>query len=161
MARIQTFKSKILLLVLFVLLTAAVSLVVLSKREIESGLYRVEQQAARDVLYLISQTIENQYQDMMDHNRAVLDMRKEAMRNLSALVVSTIDRFYDLSRKGLLSEDEAKRQALEQVKAIRYGHDDYFFVYDADYTAISHPDPLFMGNHENRGADLFLIGGKG
>ena len=147
MARIQTFKSKILLLVLFVLLTAAVSLVVLSKREIESGLYGVEQQAARDVLYLISQTIENQYQDMMDHNRAVLDMRKEAMRNLSALVVSTIDRFYDLSRKRLLSEDEAKRQALEQVKAIRYGHDDYFFVYDADYTAISHPDPLFMGKN--------------
>jgi sigma-B regulation protein RsbU (phosphoserine phosphatase) len=147
MARIRTFKSKILLLVLFVLLTAAISLVVLSRREIESGLDRVEQQAARDVLYLVLQTIENQYQDMMDHNRKVLDMRKEAMRNLSALVVSTIDRFYDLYRKGLLSEDEAKRQALEQVKSIRYGHDDYFFVYDANYTAISHPDPLFMGKN--------------
>ena len=147
MARIQTFKTKILLLVLVVLLAAAVFLIVLSKRQIESGLYRVELQAARDVLYLVSQTIENQYQDLMDHNRRVLDLRKEGMKNLSALVVSTIDRFYDLSRKGLLSEDEAKRQALEQVKAFRYGHDDYFFVYDKDYTAISHPDPLFMGKN--------------
>ena len=67
------------------------------------------------------------------------------MKDLSGVVISTIDGFYERFKKGLLSEYEAKQQALERVKTFRYGSDDYFFVYDTDYTAISHPDPVFMG----------------
>jgi methyl-accepting chemotaxis protein len=84
---IRTFKSKILLLVLIVLLTAAVFFVVLSKREIESALYHREQEASKNVLYLVLQTIENQYQDLIYHNRTVLEMRKEAMKDLSGVVI--------------------------------------------------------------------------
>ncbi|HEY6366173.1 MAG TPA: SpoIIE family protein phosphatase [Candidatus Binatia bacterium] len=145
MGRIRTFKTKLLLLVLIVLPTAALSFVVFSKREIESALYHREQEASKNVLYLVLQTIENQYQDFIDHKRTVLEMRKEAMKALSRVAISTIDDFYERFRKGLLSEYEAKQQALERVKTFRYGSDDYFFVYDTDYTAISHPDPLFMG----------------
>jgi sigma-B regulation protein RsbU (phosphoserine phosphatase) len=142
---IRTFKAKILLLVLIVLLTAAAFFIGLSKREIESALYQREQEASKNVLYLVLQTIENQYQNLIYHNRTVLEMRKEAMKDLSGVVISTIDGFYERFRKGLLSEHEAKQQALERVKTFRYGSDDYFFVYDTDYTAISHPDPLFTG----------------
>src|SRR5262245_43485067 len=145
MGRIRTFKSKILLLVLIVLLTATVFFIVLSKWEFERALYRSEQEASQRVLYLVLQTIENQYQDLVYHNRTVLEMRKEAMKDLSTVVISTIDGFYERFSKGLLSEHEAKQQALERVRAFRYGSNDYFFVYDTDYTAISHPDPVFMG----------------
>src|SRR5262245_1840746 len=127
MEMIRTLKSKILLLVLIVLLTAAAFFIVLSKREIESALYRREQEAAKNVLYLVLQTIENQYQDLVYHNRTVLEMRKEAMKDLSGVVISTIDGFYERFKKGLLSESEAKQQALERVKTFRYGRDDYFF----------------------------------
>jgi sigma-B regulation protein RsbU (phosphoserine phosphatase) len=142
---IQTFKSKILLLVLAVLLTAAVALVTLSKGEIERSLYRREQAASMSVLYLMLQAIESQYQDLIYHNRTVLEMRKDAMKDLTGVVISTIDASFERYRKGLLSEDDAKRQALEQVKKVRYRDDDYFFVFDTEFTAISHPDPLFMG----------------
>ena len=145
MGRIRTLKSKILLLVLIVLPTATVFFIVLSKTEIESALYHREQEASKNVLYLVLQTIENQYQDLIYHNRTVLDMRKEAMKDLSGVVISTIDGFYERFKKGLLSESEAKQQALERVKTFRYGSDDYFFVYDTDYIAISHPDPVFKG----------------
>jgi sigma-B regulation protein RsbU (phosphoserine phosphatase) len=72
-------------------------------------------------------------------------MRKEAMKDISGVVISTIDGFYERFKKGLLSEYEAKQQALDRVRTFRYGSNDYFFVYDTDYTAISHPDPVFMG----------------
>ena len=110
MGRIRTFKAKVLLLVLVVLLTAALSFVVLSKREIESALYHREQEASKNVLYLVLQTIENQYQDFIDHNRTVLEMRKDAMKALSRVAISTIDGFYERFKKGLLSEYEAKQQ---------------------------------------------------
>jgi phosphoserine phosphatase RsbU/P len=145
MGRIRTFKSKILLLVLIVLLTATVFFIVLSKWEFERALYRSEQEASQNVLHLVLETIENQYQDLVYHNRTVLEMRKEAMKDLSKVVISTIDGFYERFSKGLLSEHEAKQQALERVRTFRYGSNDYFFVYDKDYTAISHPDPVFMG----------------
>jgi phosphoserine phosphatase RsbU/P len=144
---IRTFKAKILLLVLIVLLTAAVFFIVVSKSEIESALYHREQEASKNVLYLVLQTIENQYQDLIYHDRTVLEMRKEAMKDLSGVVISTIDGFYERFKKGLLSENEAKQRVLEQVKTYRYGGDDYFFVFDRDYIAISHPDPLLMGKN--------------
>jgi sigma-B regulation protein RsbU (phosphoserine phosphatase) len=141
----RTFKAKILLLVFIVLLIAAAFFIILSKREIESALYHREQEASKNVLYLVLQTIENQYQDLIYHNRTVLEMRKEAMKALSRVVISTFDGFYERFKQGLLSENEAKQQALERVKTFRYGSDDYFFIYDTDYTAISHPDAVFMG----------------
>jgi len=145
MGRIRTLKSKILVLVLTVLLTATVFFIAVSKWEFESALYQREHEAAKNDLQLVLQAIENQYQDLVYHNRTVLEMRKEAMKDVSRAVISTIDGFYERYRKGLLSEHEAKQLALERVRAIRYGKNDYFFVYDADYTAISHPDPIFMG----------------
>src|ERR1051325_1222834 len=145
MDRIRTLKSKILLLVLIVLLTATVFFIAVSKWEFESALYRREQEAAKNDLQLVLQAIENQYQDLVYHNRTVLEMRKEAMKDVSRVVISSIDGFYERYSKGLLSEHEAKQQALERVRAFRYASNDYFFVYDADYTAISHPDPVFMG----------------
>ena len=145
MGRIRTLKSKILLLVLIALLTTTVFFIALSKWEFESALYRREQEAAKNDLYLVLQAIENQYQDLVYHNRTVLEMRKEAMKDISGVVISTIDGFYERFKKGLLSEYEAKQQALERVRTFRYGSNDYFFVYDTDYTAISHPDPVFMG----------------
>ena len=145
MERIRTLKSKILLLVLIVLLTATVFFIAVSKWEFEGALYHREQEAAKNDLHLVLQAIENQYQDLVYHNRTVLEMRKEAMKDVSRAVISTIDGFYERFSKGLLSEQEAKQLALERVRAIRYGKNDYFFVYDADYTAISHPDPVFMG----------------
>ena len=145
MGRIRTLKSKILLLVLIALLTTTVFFIALSKWEFESALYRREQEAAKNDLYLVLQAIENQYQDLVYHNRTVLEMRKEAMKDISGVVISTIDGFYERFKKGLLSEYEAKQQALDRVRTFRYGSNDYFFVYDTDYTAISHPDPVFMG----------------
>jgi hypothetical protein len=109
---IRTLKSKILLLVLIVLLTAAAFFIVLSKWEIESALYHREQEASKNVLYLVLQTIENQYQDLIYHNRTVLEMRKAAMKDLSGVVISTIDGFYERFKKGLLSEYEALILAL-------------------------------------------------
>src|SRR5262245_4265841 len=147
MERFRTFKTKILLLVLVVLLTAAASLVALSTSEIESVLYRREQEVSKDVLHLVLYTIENQYQDLIYHNRAVLEVRKTEMKDLVTVVLGSIDGFFERSRHGILSEDKAKQWALEQVKTYRYGRDDYFFVFDTDYTAISHPDPLLMGKN--------------
>jgi len=145
MGRVRTLKSKILLLVLIVLLTATVFFIAVSKWEFESALYQREQEAAKNDLYLVSQAIENQYQDLVYHNRTVLEMRKKAMKDISGVVISTIDGFYERFSKGLLSEHEAKQAALERVRTFRYENNDYFFVYDADYTAISHPDPVFQG----------------
>ena len=145
MGRIRTLKSKILLLVLLVLLTATVFFIAVSKWEFEGALYQREQEAAKNDLQLVLQAIEDQYQDLVYHNRTVLEMRKEAMKDISGVVISAIDGFYERFSKGLLSEHEAKQQALERVRTFRYGRNDYFFVYDKDYTAISHPDPVFMG----------------
>ena len=87
MRRIRTLKSKILLLVLTVLLTTTIFFIAVSKWEFESALHDREQEAAKNDLQLVLQTIENQYQDLVYHNRTVLEMRKDAMKDVSRAVI--------------------------------------------------------------------------
>ena len=87
MERIRTLKSKILLLVLIVLLTATVFFIAVSKWEFEGALYHREQEAAKNDLHLVLQAIENQYQDLVYHNRTVLEMRKEAMEQKGGIQI--------------------------------------------------------------------------
>ena len=65
MGQIRTLKSKILLLVLLVLLTATVFFIAVSKWEFEGALYQREQEAAKNDLQLVLQAIEDQYQDLV------------------------------------------------------------------------------------------------
>jgi len=60
-------------------------------------------------------------------------------RELVESAVSLIASYQAQAQAGSLSEDQAKRQALLAVKALRYGHNDYFWVNDMAPTMLMHP----------------------
>lgn len=66
------------------------------------------------------------------------DMRTKT-RELVESAVSLIASYQAQAQAGALSEDQAKRQALLAVKALRYGHNDYFWVNDMAPTMLMHP----------------------
>jgi signal transduction histidine kinase/CheY-like chemotaxis protein len=69
-------------------------------------------------------------------------------------VVAHIDEYYEKYRKALLSEEEAKRQAAEEVRRLRYGKNDYFFIVDRNYITLSHPFPELIGKNVSELKDI-------
>lgn len=60
----------------------------------------------------------------------MIESRVKMVRNLAEVGRSVIQRQYDLFRQGEISEDEAKRRAIGELRAMRYANDEYFFIDD-------------------------------
>ncbi len=73
-------------------------------------------------------------------NRAsmILDRRDQ----LAALIDQSnhiVNRYYTLAQQHTLAEDEAKKQALDTLAAMRYGKDGYVSVYNSQSVMLMHP----------------------
>jgi serine phosphatase RsbU (regulator of sigma subunit)/anti-sigma regulatory factor (Ser/Thr protein kinase) len=101
--------------------------------------------SAVNVLGLVVQNIDDEYDNLTTHREYTIELRREEMRNVSAAVVEALDHFHGLQADGSLSEEAAQDAALLYLRDLRYGNNDYFYTYDPEMLAISHPDPSVMG----------------
>ncbi|NJD57755.1 MAG: hypothetical protein FIA94_15300 [Nitrospirae bacterium] len=60
-------------------------------------------------------------------------------RHLVEVAHGVLSRYYDLSRSGGLSEEEAKAGAVAAVKSLRYEGEEYFWINDMHPTMVMHP----------------------
>ena len=74
------------------------------------------------------------------HSRSqMLSDRQELLKQLVQEATSIAKHFYDLSQKGAISEDEAKKQALFVMSRLRFGSDGYVTVSNSSYYNVMHP----------------------
>lgn len=71
--------------------------------------------------------------------RAIEQERHDATRHIVESAHAIVARFHRLQTDGQLSEAEAKSRALDALRAVRYGRDDYVFVSDYDARGVMHP----------------------
>lgn len=71
----------------------------------------------------------------------ILDRKREMIRELTNSTVSMINRWHQLQMKGVISESEARKNAVDLIKNLRYGEElkDYFWVTDLHPNMIVHP----------------------
>ncbi|MBK8387728.1 MAG: cache domain-containing protein [Candidatus Accumulibacter sp.] len=68
----------------------------------------------------------------------MLQDRTDRTRLFVEVAGGVIARFHDLSTSGVLSEDEAKKQAADTLRRMRYGDGEYFFIVDAQNNFVMH-----------------------
>lgn len=141
----HSIRSKMLLLIVGILVTTTLAVIVLTRYEVERGMAELEEQSARNVLRLVMLNIENEYKNLLFHKEFALTLRKKFMKDVAAIISSNVSHYRDLSSQSLLAEETAKKAALDVTKTFRFDNNDYFFILTTKATAISHPDPLFMG----------------
>ena len=82
-------------------------------------------------------------------------------RHVVETAASLIQHYVDLAAKGKLPEAEAKKMALQAVKALRYEKNDYFWINDFEPKMIMHPikpaldGKNLSGNKDPNGKYLF------
>jgi methyl-accepting chemotaxis protein len=64
--------------------------------------------------------------------------RVEMVRHLDEAAVSIVKIAYERSQKGELTEEAAKTLAKDQLRKLRYGNNDYYYVYDYEGLSVVH-----------------------
>ncbi|HRF04717.1 methyl-accepting chemotaxis protein [Accumulibacter sp.] len=90
--------------------------------------------------------------------KGMLEDRKDKIHALVEVATGVVARFHELAKSGALSEDEAKRQALETVRQMRYANGEYFFVLDSQHQFVMHAAKAALEGKS--GADLRDPNGK-
>lgn len=88
----------------------------------------------------------------------LLDDRKEKTQNLVETAFGVLQHYQRLAQAGQMTEDEAQAAARETLRDLRYGDQDYFFIFTTDYVyQLLPPKPEFEG--QNKG-DMQDANGK-
>ncbi|AVR09556.1 methyl-accepting chemotaxis protein [Burkholderia thailandensis] len=76
----------------------------------------------------------------------MLAERKEGMANLVDSAAGVVKAYYALAQSGKMSDEDARREALERLAAMRYGDSGYLFVMDSKPVVLMHPTlPKLVG----------------
>ena len=149
-----SFTTKMLILILIILVFTTLSFMLLTQNEVNKVMWNTISSSIRDMRTLISLFVENEYRGLMFHKKYALNKYKDQLKNVTGIVTSNIEYYYSLYKKGLLSENDAKAFALDMVENLRYGNNDYFYIYDANLVAVSHPDPDIRGKNMTEYQDV-------
>lgn len=69
----------------------------------------------------------------------ILEARRGKVVAALELGFSTMQHFEQLAKSGKMTQDDAKKAALQTLSSMRYDGDNYFSVYDANYRIVMHP----------------------
>jgi methyl-accepting chemotaxis protein len=91
----------------------------------------------------------------------VLEERKASVRQAVEAAHEILEHNHELAAKGMLSEVDAKRNAIEAIKSFRYGDGEYFWIQDMQARMVMHPiKPELDGKDLSQSKDptgLFLF----
>ena len=87
--------------------------------------------------------------------------REEQTRRLVETATSMINKYQTHAKAGEISEEEARKRALDSISALRYDSDQYFWVNDWDGNMLAHPRKELVGTNildlkDARGDKMFV-----
>ncbi|WP_088709507.1 methyl-accepting chemotaxis protein [Noviherbaspirillum denitrificans] len=76
---------------------------------------------------------------LQSERRLILSEREASVRQTVEAAHGILARFHELAAKGAMSEEDAKRAAMDTVKALRYSGKEYFWINDMHPRMVMHP----------------------
>ncbi|HZW22359.1 methyl-accepting chemotaxis protein [Noviherbaspirillum sp.] len=77
--------------------------------------------------------------DIYHNSKRRLEERQLSLKAVTEIGVSVAKEYAQMAAAGTLPEDEAKKQALARIKALRYGADGYLTVISSEPKMVMHP----------------------
>ncbi len=80
-----------------------------------------------------------QYRSLYEIKHELMDGRKKNVKDVVEMAHSVAVHYLDEANQGRLSQEEAKKSALEAIETLRYDHGNYVWVNDYNSVMIMHP----------------------
>jgi two-component system cell cycle sensor histidine kinase/response regulator CckA len=142
-----TFSQRVPLTIALVLSLSGLVYTAVAVNAVTSSLTDQSEQEVSNVNAAISALVQTEYNDIVSYRTQTLESRKQSLRDIAAPIVASLDEFAAAAQSGELTTAQAQARSLDMVKSMRFGNDDYFFVYDLDLNAIGHPDDRIQGRN--------------
>ena len=107
--------------------------------------YKMSEQSAIAALDRVADLVTTTYQEIESHRHSALEDKKRDLRDITDIGGCFIQLQYDAAKRGEITEAVAQKRALEGMRMLRYGKDDYLWISNFDSVLISHPDPKLFG----------------
>lgn len=107
--------------------------------------YRMSEQSAITALDRVADLVTTTNQEIESYRQTAVEAKKRELRDITDIGGCFIQLQYDAAKRGEISEAVAKERAIEGMRMLRYGKDDYLWIADFDAVLISHPDPKLFG----------------
>ena len=108
---------------------------------IKEKVYALEENSVQTNLNNIQSLITSNYLAMEAHRKTVTEAHKRELKNIILFTEAYLKNKFEQVSSGVITEDEAQWSTLEELRAFRYGKDDFIWVADYNGFYLSHPDP--------------------
>lgn len=112
---------------------------------VQDSVTTLEVRNAQDTLESVYRLVLAKYEGINSFHELAKKAKKEQLKNILRVVESYLRLLQDKVERGQMSKEEAQAIALEQVRKLKYGGDDYVFICNFDYVIICHPDAKMDG----------------
>jgi len=90
---------------------------------------------------------------LQEFHRNLYESKQAELKHLTATAYSLIDRQQRLIDAGEKSRKEGVDAALADIRALRYGNNEYFFILDSHYRMLMHPIKPALNGQDVRGLE--------
>lgn len=112
---------------------------------IKSEVYAIERNASRIALNNVFELADKMHTGTEEYREQVIEAHRQRLRTVIDSAAFFFSRQMELADKAGMDPESARDYVLEQLRALRYGDDDYLWVADESFRLISHPDPSYHG----------------
>jgi len=120
MTLFRSLKSRILAGMLGVVLLTTISILILTRMTVGRAVSVSMNDSAHNLVNTVVLNVENQYRSILFHKESTLERRKAELKNITSLAITVVEGYYNRYAGGFLTEEEAQRQAVGEIKRLRY-----------------------------------------
>lgn len=122
---------------------------------IKDIVYSLEEKSVRTNLKNIHELLVSNYSSTEAYKKSVITAYRRELKNIILFTETYLKNKYEQAQNGVISEDQAQWNALEELRNFRYGNNDYLWVADYNGFYLSHPDPKMHMEDMSEVRDVF------
>ncbi|RJQ47315.1 MAG: diguanylate cyclase [Nitrospiraceae bacterium] len=146
---------RFLMTIVMVMLTFTLAFYFLAVPYLKKLVYSLEEKAIQTNLQNIHKLIQANSLAIEAYKESVTSAHKRQLKNITLFMETYLKNKYEQVQAGIITKEEAKKNALQALGAFRYGKNDYVWVADYRGFYIAHPDPRMNRQDFSKVRDVF------
>ncbi|WP_462323720.1 SpoIIE family protein phosphatase [Desulfoplanes sp.] len=142
---LPSLRSKIIVLILFVLMVTGASITFFTKKDVGKAMLEAEVRSVANALGLIQTTIRGEYEGLLDYKVSTVQARKKQLRHMASTGLSICREYLDMVESDLMTRSQARERLVTIFSSIRSGAGEMLTIIGPDDDIIFHPDGTKTG----------------
>lgn len=127
----NSLKNRIAIIFSIIIILLVLIIVLLIGNDVKKEITASEVRNAQNILGQILTSVDNKYKDHIYYREALLNERKEFLKHITGVAVEAVRKLYKEYLAGKITEKEAKEQAKEILRVMRYARGSgYIWIQD-------------------------------